>query len=466
MGRQGGPKDEHRSPPCVPVKQLGVGRPANHGKPARRLSRHFFWLRVSRFALDGGGGRVRPKTMTNSLLTIAMITREALRLWKNSNAFLKSIDTQYDDQYAKSGAKIGTSLKIRLPNDYTVRTGAAISVQDTSENQTTMTLATQKGVDVSFSSFERTMSLDDFSSRVLEKMVANLTADIALDIMTGAEGGAANFVSAVDGSSNITTPTVSTWLSAGAILDQMSAPKTNRKILIDPLTQARTIGALAGLFNPQGKISEQFNSAEMGSALGFSWAMDQTVIKHTTGAWATTPTVNGAGQTGSTITVNSLAGPLKAGDIITFAGVNSVNRLSKQDNGTLAQFVITADAAASATSISIYPAIVPPVGGAKVQYQTVTASPGNSANITVVSKTGESYRKNLAYVPEAVTMATADLEIPKGVHEAHREQMDGVSIRMISDYMVGTDQFVTRLDVLYGYKWLRPEWVVVVADAL
>jgi hypothetical protein len=404
--------------------------------------------------------------MANTLLTISMITREAIRLWKNTNAFLQNIDTQYDDSFAKSGAKIGSALKIRLPNDYTVRTGQAASVQDTAENQTTLTLATQKGVDISFSSVDRTLSLDDYSKRVLTPMINNLTGAVALDVMTGVEGGASNFVSALDGSSNITTPTTLTWLQAGAILDAMSAPKGNRKIMMDPFTQARTVDSLKGLFNPSSKISEQYKNGEMGQALGFDWMMDQTILKHTTAGYSGTKEVSGAGQTGTTLTISALTGGLKKGDIITIAGVNSVNRITKQDNGTAAQFVVTADVASGGTSVSIYPAIIPPVGGNAVQYQTVTASPANLAVITVVSKTAEVYRKNIAYVPEAVTMATADLEIPSGVHEAHRDEMDGISMRMVTAYNIGTDQFITRLDILYGYLWIRPEWVVAVADAV
>jgi hypothetical protein len=403
--------------------------------------------------------------VANSLLTINMITREALRLWKNSNAFISNIDTQYDDAYAKTGAKIGSALRIRLPNDFTVRTGQAASVQDTTEQNTTMTLATQKGVDISFSSVDRALSLDDFSKRILAPMVNNLAGAVAYDVMSGVEGGAANFVSAVDGSSNVTTPTVTTWLQAGAILDQMSAPRANRTIMMDPLTQARTVASLTGLFNPSGEISKQYKTGMMGQALGFDWYMDQTVLSHTTATYSGGKTVNGAGQTGSTLVVNAITGGLAVGDIITIAGVYAVNRITKQSTGSLAQFVVTATMASGGTSVSIYPAIVPPSGGDPVQYQTVTASPANGATITVVTASAEVYRKNIAYVPEAVTMATADLELPKGVHEAAREVFDGLSMRMVSAYNIATDQFITRLDILYGYKWLRPEWVVAVADA-
>lgn len=405
--------------------------------------------------------------MANSLLTINMITREAVRLWKNSNAFLQNVDMQYDDSFAVTGAKIGSTLRIRLPNDFTVTTGPALSVQDTNEQSTTLTLATQKHVDVSYSTADRTLSLDDYSQRVLAPMVNNLAGAVAVDIMSGSEGGICNFVANQDVNYNILSPNQTTYLNAGASLDLNSAPIANRKIVNSPRTEARVVGTLSGLLNPTSEISRQYVTGRMYDALGFIWMKDQTTITHTNGALAQgSATVNGAGQTGLSLTVNSLAAGLNVGDIITIAGVYAVNRITKQSTGELRQFAVTATAATGATSISIYPAIVPAVGGQAVQYQTVTASPANSAAINPVAGLAAStqYRKNFAYAPEAVTLATADLEIPKGVHEAAREQFDGVSMRMITDYFIGTDQLITRLDVLYGYLWVRPEWAVVVAD--
>jgi hypothetical protein len=405
--------------------------------------------------------------MANNLLTINMITREAVRLWKNENSFIQHVDMQYDDSFVQSGAKIGTSLRIRLPNDFTVATGPAASVQDTAEQSTTLVLATQKHVDVSYSSVDRTMSLDDFSERVLAPMVNNLVGAVALDVMTGVEGGVCNYVANTDGSGNILNPTASTWLSAGAALDINSAPRRNRKIIQDPLTQARTVASLAGLFNPNARISQQYDSGEMIQALGFEWFMDQTVLKHTTSAYSGTLTVNGAGQTGLTLIVNAITGGFNVGDIVTIANVNAVNRITKQSTGQLRQFVITQAAVSGATQLSIYPAIVPAgLGGAQVQYQTTDTSPVNSATITPVTLASQIYRKNIAFAPEAITMATADLVMPRGVHEAAREQYDGVSMRMVSAYNIETDQFVTRLDVLYGYLYVRPEWAVAVGDAI
>ncbi|MNE04066.1 P22 coat protein [compost metagenome] len=232
--------------------------------------------------------------------------------------------------------------------------------------------------------------------------------------------------------------------------------------MMDPLTQARTVSTLAGLFNSQAKLKDQFEMGQMGmDTLGFDWYMDQTIIKHVSGSFSA-GTVNGASQTGSTLVTNAITGTLNKGDIITIAGVFAVNRVTKLTTGELQQFNVTANVLNGATSIPIYPAIVV----APAAYGTVTASPANGAAITLLGPASTTYRKNLAYVPEAFTLATADLDLPRGVNEAARESYDGISIRMISAYDIINDRFITRLDILYGYTMLRPEWCVVVPDVL
>jgi hypothetical protein len=408
--------------------------------------------------------------VANSLLTPQAITRQAIRILRNSNAFLRMMDTQYDDQFANSGApmgKIGTQLRIRMPNDYIIRTGPTAVPQDTVESNITLTLATQAGVDVSFSSVERTMTMQDFSRRVLEPAMNVVAAQMSLDVIAGVSA-IPNFVSKVDGSNNIISPDLSTWATAGGILDNNLAPRGDRVVIVDPITQARTVSSFSTLFNNQAKIGDQYTKGIIGrDVLGFDWAMDQNVPKHTTGAYSTLGTVAGANQTGSAITTSALAGPLVKGDIITFAGVFAVNRVTKVTTGVLRQFTVTANVAGGATSIPIYPALTPTgTGTGATVYGTVTASPANGAAITVTSKASEVYRQNFAFARNAVTLATADLELPRGVHEAYRDSFDGISMRLVTAYNVTTDQFITRFDVLYGYQWLRPEWAVIVADAL
>lgn len=392
-----------------------------------------------------------------------MITAAAVRLWKNTNAFLRNLDTQYDDQYARTGAKIGSALRIRLPVDFTVRTGAAASVQDINETSTTLTLATQVGVDLGPGTLDLTLSIDDFAERYLAPAINVIAGNIASTIMSGVDGGVSNYVDN-EAAGAIITPSSTTFLTANATLDRRSAPSMNRRLVVDPFTDARVVSALAGLFNPATEISDQYKSGEMKNALGWDWMKDQTVVKHTSGTFSA-GTVNGAGQTGTSITTNAITGTLAAGDIITFAGVNSVNRITKNSDGALQQFVVVNAVASGGTSITIYPALIPPSGGNKVQYQTVTASPANSAAITLLGPANTTYIKNVGFVPEAVTMATADMVLPRNV-EADRAEYDGVSLRILTQYQAGTDIEITRLDCLFGYLFIRPEWCVCIPDAL
>jgi len=412
--------------------------------------------------------------MANTYLTIDMLTAEAVMLFKNSDLFIMNMDTQYDNQFAVDGAKIGDTLRIRLPSDFVVTDGPAMQLQGNTQQYTSLTVSSQKNVATPYSTAERTMSIDRYSELVVAPMVNALCGKVASTVMRGSEGGVCNLISNVDGAGNIISPTMDQFTGANAILDDQGATMMDRRCVQDPTSDARTVSSLAGLLNPVTEISSQFRSGMMKSGLGFDrFFRDQTVIKHTTGTFSAGGTVNGGGQTTSTsggnITVNAITGTLRKGDIITFANVNAVNRVTKDSLGTLRQFVVTADVATTATTIPIYPGMIGPVGGvaggADQQYQTVDALPINGAAMVLVTPASSVYRKSLAYTQKAVTMASADLVMPKkAVEEASRTSYDGVSMRMLTDYLPLTDQLATRLDVLFGFKYIRPEWLCVICD--
>jgi hypothetical protein len=415
----------------------------------------------------------------NVFLTVDQITAEAVRLFKNSNLFVMNMDTQYDGQFAVDGAKIGDTLRIRLPSDFIVTDGPAMQLQDNVQQFTTLTVSSQKNVATPYTSAERTMSIDNYSELTMAPIINALAGKVALDIMQGSEGGVCNFVSNTDGTGAIISPTSDQFLQANAILDDNSADNMDRRIVNDPTTDARTTTALQGLLNPTPEISAQFRSGMMKSGLGYGrWFRDQTVIKHTSGLYTVgAVTVSGGGQvtttSGGNIVITAMPGGsnLKKGDIITLGGVNAVNRVTKQSLGTLRQFVVTADVAAGAVAIPVYPGLIPSAtgiaGGPDQQYQTVDASPLNGAAVTMVTKSGEVYRKSIAYTQKAVTMATADLVLPRaGIVEGSRANYDGISVRIITTYLPNSDQLATRVDVLFGKRYLRPEWLCVAADRI
>ncbi len=413
----------------------------------------------------------------NNLLTVSQITRYSVPLFLNTNMFLMSVNRDYDDRFGNEGAKIGAQLRVRIPNDYGVTDGPGLSLQDTIEQQTVLTVATQRHIDIAFTTAERTLSVEDYAERFVRPRLNKLAGNVAQTLMFSSQGAVCNAAANVDANNNILSVNQTPVLNAGALLSDNSAPDdTAWKLANDPHTDAKLVASLAGQFNPVPEISRQFRTGMMRNALGFDMFRDQTVIKHTTGS-ATTATVNGAGQTGTSVTISALAGTLNQGDIISIAGVNGVNRVTAASTGQPRQFVVTANVANGATSIPIYPAMIPPAsqvpyGGLPYTmqaYQTVTASPANNAVITPFANASVTYRMSLAFERTAVSLVIAPLWMPpngKGVIEAARAEFDRCSIRSIVCYEPGTDQPVDRVDVLFGYFWPRGEWAVATMDSL
>lgn len=395
--------------------------------------------------------------MANTILTPTAVTREALRILHQKLNFIGTIDRQYDDSFAKTGAKIGDSLKIRLPNQYSVRTGRAIAVQDTVESSVTLQVATQKGVDTNFTSVDLTLSLDDFSSRILEPAMSVLAANIESDAMSMYKD-VYNEISDVGAA--ITTQDV---LNMAKRLTDDLAPVDARCLNMNTQDNVDLVEALKGLFNDPAKLSKQYREGMVAANfLGFKDVYQNTLWPvHTTGTDDGTGdyVVNGADQTGAAVTVQTGAGTFKKGDIVTFAGCNRVHPETKNDTGQLQRFVITADVGANATSLPISPAIV--VTGGR---QNVSASPTDggqvfkreSDNSTAIGASAD-YGISLGYHKEAFAFATADLVMPKGMDFAAREVMDGISMRIVRDYDINNDTMPCRIDVLYGYKTIRPE---------
>jgi P22 coat protein - gene protein 5 len=417
--------------------------------------------------------------MANNLLTPSMITRYSIKMFLNTNYFIQNISRQFEDQFGIEGARIGAQLRIRYANQYTVTDGPGVAVQDTTEQQFLLTVATQRHVDVAFTSAETTLDIDDYMERIVLPRVNALAANVAVQIMANTVNAVKNISANVDSNNNILAINDSPFAIARAILEENSAPNFGemgiRKAVLAPRSDARVQQALRGLFNPVESISRQYNTGMMYEALGLRFFEDQSVVSHTTGS-ATTATVNGANQTGQSITINALSGTLNAGDVISFAGVNAVNRVNFQSLGIPQQFVVTAAASNGATSIQIYPPIVPPSSQTAYaglpytpqQYMTVTASPANAAVITPFANASITYRQNLAYAPDAITMVVAPLWIPpseKGVIAAARHTFDDLSMRSLVVYEPSTDQPIDRLDILFGSGVPRPEWIVTVADS-
>jgi len=390
--------------------------------------------------------------MPNTILTPTAVTRKALQILHQKLNFVGSINRAYDDSFANSGAKIGTTLNIRLPNEYTVRSGANISTQDTAETSVALPVTSQKGVDVTFSSAELTLQLDDFADRILEPAMAVLAANIEADALNMAKDVYQNV-------SNIGSPiSLNKVLAARKVLNDSLVPMdNNRSVLLNTQDNLDLVDGLKGLFQDSTEIAKQYRDGVMGRTAGFTFMENTLLASQATGTAAATTgyTVNGAVTTNGSTTVTVATGTttFKAGDIFTVAGCNRVHPETKADTGVLQQFVVTADYAGGAGTLSFAPAIYTSGGR-----QNVTS--GGMPNGNAISKVGGAsavYKPSLAYHKNAFTFATADLQMPNGVDFAAREVFDGISLRVVRQYAISTDTFPCRIDVLYGYKTIRPQ---------
>ena len=395
--------------------------------------------------------------MANSILTIDMITRKALEILENNLVITRNVNRQYDDSFAVSGAKIGSTLRIRLPDRALVTDGAALQVQDDAEQSTTLTVASQKHIGVNFTTAELTLQLDDFAERVLKPRISQLASSIDADV-----ANAYKAIFNTVGTPGVSPATALVLLQAQQKLNESAAGMAPRYATVNPAANAGLVNGLSGFFNPTTTISQQFKNGMMGTGvLGFDEInMSQSIKVHTTGSRAGTILVNGAVSTQgqSTISIDGLTGAtdtVTVGDVFTIANVFAVNPQTRESTGSLQQFVVTAAQTGVSNALANM-AISPPIYTSTNALATVDSFPADNAAVTFVGTASTSYPQNLIYHKDAITFATADLVMPQGVDMAARANHNGISLRVVRQYDINNDRMPCRIDVLYGFSTIRP----------
>lgn len=387
----------------------------------------------------------------NTLLTPSIISKETLVILSNNLVAAGKVNRQFENQFVK----IGTTLTIRKPNRYVVSSGPGLQIQNSVEPSTSITVSNQRHVDIEFSSQELTLVIEEFSERYLKPAAEPICNQIDYDVIS-------NWTSVFN---EVGTPgTVPSSFATGIMpvgqaMDLQAVPQEGRFMILGPVAYWSLANGLISLFVQS--VSEPALKGYLARIGNFEIYQDQNIQTQTVGAYAGTPTVNGAGQTGSSLVTNGWTGTitdlLNPGDVFTIAGVFAVNPQNRQSTGVLQKFVVTAQAssASGAATLSIYPAIT--TTGA---YQTVTNSPANGAAITVLGTASTAYQQNLAFTKDAFGLVTVPMELPDGVDFKARQEYKGISIRIIRAYDVNNDVLPCRLDVLYGTACYYPELAV------
>jgi len=395
--------------------------------------------------------------MTNTLATCSIVAKESLAILKNMLTFSGAVNRDWQDEFdgnMSRGYAPGVTINIKKPPRYTYRAGRVAVPQATVETTVPLTLS-QGGCDINFTGLERTLLLTKLEDKI-QAALAPVANEIDRQGLALAHYATYNTLNAAGAAPTSQANALAAVTQLNQRLDEMGAPRDKQRTLIsNPLLNASMIQGFAGLFNSSDKISKQFGSGMMVDSLGISYAMDQNVDRHANGA-GTASNVNGANQVGATITVNATgAGTISKGTVITFVGCNAVNPQNRTDTGSLMNFVITADVAQGATSLPISPAIV--TSGA---FQNVTASPTTGQAFVILGAASTNYSTNVAFHKDAFTLAMVPMFAPtsgKGVVDVAQQTSDGFTIKVTQFYDGVNDNYVMRLDVLFGWCATYPE---------
>ena len=403
----------------------------------------------------------------NTLKFTDMVAREALAVAHEKLSFIGTIDRQYDESFGKSGAKIGSTLRVRNPNKYTRRTGSRVmDVQDQAESTQTVTVATQDGVDMRFNSAELTTDTDSpadvaaFSKRYIVPAVSVLVSGIESDFLAYATKRTYNVAgSAGTGITSLVAPG-----AARAALNRGLAPKGDRSVQIDSGTMGGLVNGVAAYFNPSGAIAEQYREGMVARTAMADFYENERLWTLTNSDDVTANVNATSGVTDGSGLINLYtdlpAAKQTVGSVFTVAGVYACHPETKASYGRLQQFtIITADTGSVGTTVS--PTIY--LTGANKNVSTVTgadctAATFGGATCTFVGNASASYIQGLMYHKDAFQFVTADLPIMDDAAKCVRRVQDGLSIRVWMASDIRNDELLMRLDILYGMAALRPEW--------
>lgn len=402
--------------------------------------------------------------MADSILTPTIIAKEALIQLDNNLQMGNLVYRDYEKEFGPT--KIGSTVTIRRPVQFTVTTGATISLQDVQEGSLTLSVDTQKHVDFDFLTTDLTLSIFDFSTRYIKPAMIQLANAIDSDLL-----GLYKYVNNWVGTPGNTINSITDWNVAPQRMAERSVPMDgNVAAVLTPSDWYGLSGNLSGLYI-ENVASQALKGAKLPQLSGIDVYMDQNVKNHLVGTITGTPlmTVTAAGAADvtygaaltsmtSSVTVDGFGGTnnvVNAGDVFTISNVYAVNHVTKAKLDFLQPFVvISAGAIATSTiTMTIYPAVI-----TTGPYQTVDSSPADNATVTFVGSSATNYRQNLAFHRDAFALVTVPIVAPpanSGVAFSS-QTYKGLTVSYATQFDITNYRQIYRFDVLYGVKAVDP----------
>lgn len=399
--------------------------------------------------------------MANTTLTADIIAKEAVRVLDNELVMTKKVFRGYENEYTegKNGYKVGDTISIRKPADFTVRDGAVMNAQDVVEGKTTIVVDQRKGVDFKFTSQDLTLKIGELSERVIKPAMIQLANQMDVSLH-----GLYKYVPNWVGTPGNTINSFADFAKGPERLDELAVPQDGRCAVLSPADNWGLVGSQTALYTDS-IVKPAYRNGTMGMIAGVDTYMTQNVQTHTTGA-DVTGTVNQSITTSTTAyadikdtnqqTITTANVTLNAGDVISIEDVYDVNPVTKAALPFQKQFTVI--------SYSTNSAVISPAMVWTGAFQNVSVTSGvtdlNTKAITSIQTAAGAYRQNMIFHKNAFALVSVPLVSPPGAVDVARQTYKGTSVRVIPVYDGVNDESAWRLDILYGVKAIDPRLAV------
>ena len=393
--------------------------------------------------------------MANQFITTDLVSNTALAMFANNAPFVMTASRIYQDDFVSSGYKIGDTLQVRRQNHFIVGDGSVATPQSIIETVESIVVAHQYHALIAYTIQDLSLRIEDFSrlfiAPAIQEVITQMEKDIAssaeqeLNFFTGTAGVAINSFTTVD--------------TAGAKLLEQGVNIASDAYMAMTVRDGSSLkGALLNNFTPV--FNEDIvRSSAIGHLSYFDIFQSQNIKRHTAGAGprlhsADALLVNGAVSSGNTIVMDgatiSVTDYFVVGDVISIAGVQSVNPVGRAATGQDMQWVVTANASSDGAgniTVTVSPSIISDTLNPN---RNVSNAVPNNAAVTMVG----SHNVNVAYPSRGLDIVCPPLyklQVPYASVAVDPETGLSLAVTQTGD-ILGYQNYM-RIDLLCGFKW-------------
>lgn len=390
-----------------------------------------------------------------------------LYLVKNRLVMGKLVDSSFKDQVTDQN---GLKIQVKRPQRFVTTTGPTLQSQDIVNGKVDLAVDQYKGVHVEIGDLE---SVSSYNELVRKQSMISAASALAEDIDGFLHRKTLEFNNWVGTpGSPIANPT---QFNVGwTRLEDLAVPSDGMRAATITSTDAANIKNFLTGTDIQGVNKTALERATIPIISDIDVYHTQKVPTLTTGTRAASGAtlVNGAAQNvmyravANTMTqvlnVDTLTvgHTVRAGEVLTIAGVFAVNPRDQSVYPYLQQFTVMADATANGSgqaALTISPPIIVPGTGAgkdpnvNTAFATASAVPADNAAVTYLGAPSTALRAGSLFHRSAISLVFARLQMPFTGNASYATDPEtGVTIRYWRGSDIATGIHAHRWDMIYG----------------